>query len=131
MVECIECAATGKRSEGMGVPVIYIPIKRWPLPMYLQYKGALCQKHLAAFSLAKFTDYLGSWYDMAADHLRSHRVPAKNPFPDDPSFKWEDFIIDPKFEPVPQEQCFVKFWKPETLAAKGLSQRMGPVAKTI
>jgi len=106
------------------VPVIYVPIINWPTPWYLRFRGGLCHNCTCAFTIEKFGDYFGSWYDMAGDKLRAMKKPAVNPFPDDPNFKWEEFIINPNWEPAPIEQCVLKFWKPETLAAKGASQKI-------
>lgn len=116
------CSKCDKR-EGVCTPVMVVPIKRWPQPLYLQYKGTLCNRCAFVFTMKDYTDYDGSWYDAAADALRSYRPPAVNPFPGDPSFKWEDFKLNPNYEPVPREQCVLQFWKVETLAAKSAHVR--------
>ena len=112
------CVGCNKR-EGIAVPVVIVPILNYPQPTYLRYKGALCNQCASAFTMRKFEDEESGWYEAACDRLRSIRKPAANPFPNDPSFKFEEFIIKPDWEPAPKEQCRVVFWKPETLAAKG------------
>lgn len=122
---CCLCSEQGIHRPGIAVPAIVVPIKRWPIPWYLRFRGALCRQHTCAFTIKTFTDHFGpDWYELAADALRARRAPAKNPFPDDPSFKWEEFIIDPKFDPVAKEECYVQFWEPKTLAAKGGRQKL-------
>lgn len=115
LIKCNQCG----RRQAVCTPVVYVPIRNWPVPLYLQYKGALCDQCACAFNINKFTDWNGSWYDMACDHLRSIRKPAVNPFPDDKDFSWEEFIIKPDWEPAPKEECTLHFWRLETLAAKG------------
>lgn len=117
---CVLCSDKNIHAAAVAVPVIVVPVIGYPAPLYLRFKGALCRPHVHAFNMETFVNHYGpQWYEMAADHLRSVRKPAINPFPDDPSFKWEDFIIDPNFEAVPKEECFIQFWAVETLAAKG------------
>lgn len=125
-VECCLCAEKHPpvRTLGISVPAIVVPIVGWPVPLYLQFRGALCHSHTASFTLAKFTDYYGAWYDMVGDQLRDMRKPAVNPFPDDPNFKWSEFIINPRWEPVPIAECYVQFWDPKSLAAKGATARL-------
>lgn len=117
------CRKCDKR-EGVCTPVMVIPILNWPQPMYMQFKGTLCNQCAYTFTLKDYTDYDGSWYDAAGDALRSYRPPAQNPFPDDPNFKWEAFKLNPNFQPVPREQCTLQFWKAETLAAKSAHVRI-------
>lgn len=112
------------RNRPICVPVVTIPIRNWPIPMYTLLRGALCDSCRKAFSLEKFTDYMGSWYDSACDQLRARRKPAKNPFPDDPEFKWEEFIIDPHWDPAPMVECTLAMWRLEAvLQMKGLKQK--------
>lgn len=122
---CCICEEHGIRRLGISVPAIVVPVVGYPIPFYLRFRGALCHAHTASFTIEKFTDYFGAWYDMAGDHLRSVRKPAVNPFPDDRNFKWDEFTINPNFEPAPKDQCFVQFWLPQTLAAKGAKQKLG------
>ena len=112
---CRQC----EKRPGICTPVMVIPIKDYPVPMYLQFKGELCQQCANSFTIRKYTDWDGSWYTMACDHLRSTAKPATNPFPNDPSFKWEEFIIKPDWEPAPMSECCLQFWSTRTLAAKG------------
>lgn len=119
-VLCLEKAHPVKKAA-ISVPVVVVPILNWPVPFYLQFRGGLCYEHTMAFDLNKFTDYFGAWYDLAGDTLRSAAKPAVNPFLDNPNFKWESWIIDPKWEPAPKDQCEIKFWKPSCLDAKGAS----------
>lgn len=121
---CCLCADHGKRVVGVAVPVVMVPLKNWPIPGYLVFRGALCREHTVAFSLSTFTDWNGSWYEMFCDDLRAIRKPATNPFPDDPNFKWDEFIITPDWEPAAKSECEVKFWDPGSLAAKGMRQRL-------
>lgn len=121
---CCLCADQGIKRLGISVPAIVVPVVGYPIPYYLRFRGALCHAHTAAFTIEKFTDYFGSWYDLAGDHLRSMRKPAVNPYPNDPSFDWEAFIINPNFEPVPKDQCYVQFWEARCLAAKGARQTL-------
>jgi hypothetical protein len=73
----------------------------------------------------KFTDYQGAWHDAICDHLRGMKKPAVNPFPNDPSFKWEEFIINPDWEPSPKAECHLQFWSLEKLmAATGMKQKL-------
>jgi hypothetical protein len=108
------------RNQAICIPVMVVPIKGWPVPLYLQYKGGLCNNCAAAFNINKFTDWDGSWYDMACDTLRSYRKPAINPFPGLADFKWEDHILNPEFDPEPKDKCYIQFWKLETLKATGM-----------
>jgi len=109
------------RRQPVCVPAIEVPIVNWPVPAYMMLHGPLCRECAMAFSLAKFTDYEGSWYDRIADELRAVRKPAVNPYPDDPSFRWDYHIINPNFEPVPRDQCKLQFWTLESVFAKGAS----------
>lgn len=125
---CCICEEKGIRRLGIAVPAIVVPIVGYPVPLYLQFKGAICHAHTAAFTLTTFADHFGpEWYNLAADHLRSIRKPAVNPYPHDPDFKFEEWIINPNWEPAPKEQCFIQFWEPQTLAAKGAHQTLGPL----
>lgn len=117
--ECCICEESGRRVLGISVPAIVVPIINWPIPFYLRFRGALCHSHTAAFDINKFTDYYGAWYDLIGDQMRSMRKPAANPYPNDPNFNWEAFIINPNWEPAPKEQCYVQFWDPSVLGAKG------------
>ncbi len=124
--ECRLCAERGLRRLGIAVPVIMVPVMGYPIPYYLRFNGALCHAHTASFTLAKFAEIYGpEWYEVAADGLRATRKPATNPFPDDPDFHWESFILNPNFEPAPKNQCRVIFWEPQTLATKGAHQKLG------
>ena len=150
---CCLCIEQGVRRLAVSVPVIVVPVVDYPIPLYLQFRGALCHAHTAAFTINQFTDHLGSWYEMAADHIRAQRKPAANPFPKlawvpaggqppsniegfykcssiDPAsglvtwerqfdFTWEENILNPNFEPAPITDCYLQFWQPKTLAAKG------------
>ena len=122
---CTKC----KIREGICTPVVVIALKNYPIPGYLQFKGVLCRECAAAFTLKTFTAYDGEWYDRFCDHIKSIKKPATNPFPDEPSFKWEEFIIKPNWEPVPKEQCEIQFWKAGTLAAKSAKMRLGPLTR--
>lgn len=115
MSEPIRCHKCGRR-EAICTPVIVLPIKGYPVPVYMQSKECLCQLCANAFDLRKVNP---GWYEAACDHLRSIKKPAENPFPNDPSFKWDEFIIRPDWEPAPREECEVQFWAIRTLAAKG------------
>lgn len=106
------------------VPTMVIPIRNYPVPVYLQLRGPLCAAHAAGFDMNQFCDYMGSWYDMVADHLRDTAKPAVNPFPDDPSFDWEAFIVYPGWEIAPEAECRLEMWDVKTLAAKGMRQRV-------
>ena len=124
---CLRCSEIGRINPGVAVPVMAIPIVNWPgAPAYLQFKGCLCKSHTLAFTMSDFANHMGDWYDYVSDLLRATRKPAVNPFPNNPSFKWEDFIVNPNFEPVPREQCRLEFWRPETLAAKGGTYTLKP-----
>ena len=112
------------RREPICVPVMVIPIKNYPLPAYSQLRGALCHQCAAAFNINKFTDYQGSWYVHVCDYLRDLKKPAVNPFPTVPTFKGEDFIIEPNWEPAKIEDCYLQLWKLETLVAKGMRQKL-------
>lgn len=130
MTEPITCSECKKR-EGICTPVVYVPIKLYPTPLYMQYRGVLCQQCANVFTLKRFTEMYGAvdWYTVACDQLRSVRKPAANPYPDDPSFKWEEFILNPNWEPAPREECTIKFWRRETLAAKGAHQTWSPLKR--
>lgn len=119
-VKCNQCG----RREAVCTPVMVVPIKHWPFPAYLQYKGALCNQCALAFNINKFTDWNGSWYDMICDEIRAYTKPATNPFPGDANFKWEEFKLSPNYEPAPKDECHLQFWRLETLAAKGMHQRI-------
>lgn len=120
---CINC----NKADGICTPVMTVPVRNYPLPLYLQFRGTICQKCANGFTMKTYTDYMGSWYDMACDHLRSVKKPAVNPYPNDPDFKWEEFIIKPDWEPVPMEECVLKFWRKKSLAAKSMTQSLGPL----
>lgn len=124
------CRACDKR-PAVCVPVIVVPVsakmngKRFPLPtpLYLLFKGGLCNNCAYSFSLDKWTDYEGSWYDFAGDGLREYRKIAKDPFPPgDPDrpedWSWEVFVLNPDYEPAPKEQCTLKFWNIKALQAQ-------------
>lgn len=124
------CCKCDKR-EGVCTPVVVVPVlvatvppRRWPVPLYLQYKGTLCNRCAFTFTMADYEGAMGGWYEVAGDSLRSYKPPAKNPFPDDDTFKWEAFKLDPKFTPAPKDQCVVQFWAAKTLAAKSAHQRI-------
>lgn len=123
MVKCNKC----NQRAGVCTPVVIIPIKNWPTPMYLQYSGILCQQCANSFTMKNYTDYDGSWYDMACDDLRSVAKPSNNPYPNDPEFNWEAFTIRPGWDPVPKDECYLQFWKSKTLMAKSARQRLGPM----
>jgi hypothetical protein len=122
LAKCYKC---GYR-QGIATPVMVVPIRQWPVPAYVQLKGALCQQCCNAFSMKQFTDIEGDWYTAVCDHLRSVAKPAVNPYPNDPDFDWEYHVLRPDWEPAPMVECVLQFWKVETLAAKGMSQRVGP-----
>lgn len=127
---CCICIEQGINRPGYCVPAIVVPIVQYPIPLYIRFRGAICRQHSASFNLKTFADHFGpQWYELAADHLRSLRKPAVNPYPNDPDFKFEDWIINPNFEPYPKEQCFVQFWGVGTLAAKGARQKLGKVTR--
>lgn len=119
-IRCHVC----RKEPSVCTPVVEIPIKNTPRRMRLQATFGLCNQCAFAFTLNKFTDYDGAWYDMACDQLRAYRVAGKNPFPDDPDFNFQEFLINPDYDPVPKEQCVLKFWRIETLMAKGMSERI-------
>jgi len=121
-VRCTRC----NRREGIAVPVMLVPIRNWPIPAYVQFKGALCQQCANTFTPAWFTSMERDWYTAVCDHLRSIAKPATNPFPGDSSFKWEEFIIKPGWEPAPEEECILQFWSVKSLEAKGAHQHIGP-----
>lgn len=135
-VECVGPHPVNK-AVGVAIPVMVVPIiyrlakypqrvLHWPQPLYLQYKGPLCAAHARAFTMRDYNDYCGGpgWYEMVGDHLRSHKKPAKNPFPNDPTFEWEEWIINPNWEPAPVEECKLQLWDVKTLYARGMSQRL-------
>lgn len=125
---CCLCSEQGRNRLGVAVPALVVPVLNYPVPLYLRFRGALCQEHRSSFTLNTFAQHFGpEWYELAADHLRAVKKPAVNPYPNDASFtaNWESFIINPNFEPAPKEQCYVQFWAVGSLAAKAAHQTLG------
>lgn len=111
--------------EAVKVPVVIIPIVGWPTPVKLQARFALCVQHTAAFTLNDWTDFAGGWYEMVCDQLREKRKPAENPYPDDPDFKWEEWIIDPNWHAAPRDQCRVEMYDIAVLQkSRGMRQKL-------
>lgn len=123
--KCDKC----RQRPGVKTPVMVVPVKNWPSPLYLQYRGALCEQCAFTFTMKDYTDYDSSWYDMAADHLRSFRQLSQNPFPNDPDFKFEPVILHPGYDPVPQEECYLQFWDVRTLESKAAHQTFESAVK--
>lgn len=118
--QCKECAMLATK-----VPVVEVPIVGYPLPVRLQAKFGLCDRHAAAFNLNKYTDFAGAWYEMVCDQLRMIKKPAVNPYPEDPSFRWEEWIIDPDWHAAPKAECRLMMWDIRILqGSKGMKQKL-------
>lgn len=123
-VKCRSCT-----DAAVKVPVVEVPIRDYPQPVRLVAGFGLCERHAAAFTMREWDDVAdvtgkgGGWYEMVADQLRGRRKPASNPFPEDPSFKWEEWIIDPNWHAAAKDQCLVKFYSVAVLqGSRGMHQ---------